>query len=116
MSGYSEQELISLHSFDLDCIESSDDVKRRIESIKLKGEERFESRHRRKDGTLFDVEVSVQYRPEQGGQFICFSGILQKTKKPRRKRKNFRPSSFRPIRWNPLAAWPAVWPMTSTIC
>lgn len=81
MSGYSEQELISLHSFDLDCIESSDDVKRRIESIKLKGEERFESRHRRKDGTLFDVEVSVQYRPEQGGQFICFFRDITENKK-----------------------------------
>ena len=87
MSGYSEEELILLHIFDLNCLESSDDVIRRFENIMLKGEDRFESRHRRKDGSLFDVEVSVQYRPEQRGQFICFIRDITDIKKSQTERE-----------------------------
>jgi len=87
MSGFTEEELLSLHIFDLDCLESSDDAKRRLENIMLKGEERFESRHRRKDGTLFDVEVSVQYRPEQKGQFIFFFRDITEIKKAETERE-----------------------------
>jgi PAS domain S-box-containing protein len=36
------------------------------------GEDRFETRHRRKDGRVFDVEVSVQFKPENGGITAAF--------------------------------------------
>jgi PAS domain S-box-containing protein len=72
MSGYSEQELLSLHIFDLEAAETSDDTAARIQKIMAHGEDRFESRQRRKDGTVFDVEVSVQYRPSEGGLFVVF--------------------------------------------
>ena len=29
-------------------------------------------RHRRKDGSIFDVEVSFQFRPVDGGQLVVF--------------------------------------------
>ena len=38
----------------------------------FEGSDRFESKHRRKDGTIFDVEVSIQFRPDEGGQCVCF--------------------------------------------
>jgi two-component system sensor histidine kinase UhpB len=37
-----------------------------------RGEDRFESRHRRKDGSIFPVEVSAQYKTPDGGQMIAF--------------------------------------------
>ncbi len=36
------------------------------------GEARFESRQRRKDGSILDLEVSVQYRPAEGGRLAGF--------------------------------------------
>jgi two-component system, cell cycle sensor histidine kinase and response regulator CckA len=72
MSGYSEQELLAMGIPDLEVLETESDVAARIHRIMMQGEGRFESRHRRKDGQLIDVEVSTQYRPADGGRFVVF--------------------------------------------
>lgn len=72
MSGYSAQELLAMRIPDLEAAEMGDDTAARIEKIIEQGEARFESRHHRKDGSLFDVEVSVQYRPGEGGRMVAF--------------------------------------------
>ena len=72
MSGYSTQELLLMNISDIEAIETADDTARRIHRIREQGEDRFESRHRRKDGTVYDVEVSVQFRPVEGGQCVAF--------------------------------------------
>src|SRR6185369_1369886 len=43
-----------------------------IQSIVARGEDRFESRHRRKDGSILEVEISIQYQPVDGGRLIVF--------------------------------------------
>ena len=72
MSGYSERELLEMKISDLEVIESVDETASRIRKIKTHGESRFESRQRRKDGSIFDVEISAQFRPVDGGQIITF--------------------------------------------
>lgn len=72
MSGYCEKELLTMNVSDVDYIESTQEVMARIKKISMKGSDFFISKHRRKDGTLFDVEVSVQYRPEDGGLCVVF--------------------------------------------
>ncbi|MBI4859408.1 MAG: PAS domain S-box protein [Candidatus Riflebacteria bacterium] len=72
MSGYSEAELLTMSIWALEAVESPDDVKAHIEKLRTQGEGRFETRHRRKDGSLFDVEASVRYRAEAGGRCIGF--------------------------------------------
>jgi PAS domain S-box-containing protein len=72
MSGYSEQELLNMCITDLEVVESRSDTAARIQKILKQGEDRFESKHRRKSGSIFDVEVSVQYRPIEGGQMVVF--------------------------------------------
>jgi PAS domain S-box-containing protein len=72
MSGYSERELLAMRILDLEAAETASETAAHIETIVAHGEDRFESRHRRKDGTTFDVEASVQYLPLEGGRFICF--------------------------------------------
>ena len=72
MSGYSERELLTMHIPDLEAVESPAETADRLRKIIERGQDRFESRHRRKDGSLFDVEVSAQFRPGEGGRVVVF--------------------------------------------
>jgi PAS domain S-box-containing protein len=71
MSGYSEHELLAMSVTDLEAAETSADVAAHMQRIVATGADRFESRHRRKDGSTYPIEVGVQYRPE-AGQFFAF--------------------------------------------
>ena len=72
MSGYSEDELLSMSISDLEVIETPELVAEHMKTVVVHGSDIFETKHRRKDGTVFDVEVSVQFRTEEGGQCVCF--------------------------------------------
>ncbi|MCX7143422.1 MAG: PAS domain S-box protein [Proteobacteria bacterium] len=72
MSGYSEQELMAMRITDLEAAETADETASHIKNIIARGEDRFQTRHRRKDGSVFDVEASVQYRPLKCGRFVVF--------------------------------------------
>ena len=72
MSGYSAPELLAMRVPDLEANEADHDIAIRIQKIVAQGEDRFESRHRRKDGSLFDVAVSVQYQPAGDGRMVGF--------------------------------------------
>lgn len=72
MSGYSAQELLGKNVSDLESRETANRTAGHIRQIREQGEGRFNSRHCRKDGSLFDVEVSVQHRPDEQGRFVVF--------------------------------------------
>jgi PAS domain S-box-containing protein len=81
MVGYNEQELLAMRISDLDAVESVGDTAARIHKIKAQGEDRFESRHRRKDGSVFDVEISVQHRPSEDGRLVAFLRDISERKR-----------------------------------
>ena len=72
MSGYSMEELLSLSISDVEANENTEETAAHLRALVITGEDRFETVHRRKDGTDYDVEISVQYRPDEGGQFVVF--------------------------------------------
>jgi len=73
MSGYAEPELLSMSIADLEGRETREEVERHIKKIMMQGEDRFETQQRHKDGSLFFVEVSAQYRATNGsGHFVAF--------------------------------------------
>ena len=72
MSGYSKQELLNLYLKDLDACENETDIKERIQKVFEIGEDRYETKHRRIDGSVYDVEVSIQYQLTEGGQMVTF--------------------------------------------
>ena len=72
MIGYSRDELLNMSITDIEAIEKPEETAARIRKIKEVGYDRFESRHRRKDGRVIDVEISVNYLPTDGGLMIVF--------------------------------------------
>jgi len=92
-SGYSEQELLTKSISDLEAVESADQTAAHIQRVMAQGEERFESKHRRKDGSIFDVEISVQYGYLTGGQLMAFvRDITERKKTEQRYRELFESS------------------------
>lgn len=69
MSGYTAAELLGKHLTDLDAVENPDQTKERIRKVLAEGHDRFETQHRKCDGSIFDVEVSALYWPGDGGRF-----------------------------------------------
>ncbi len=72
MSGYDMDELLGMHVSRLEAQENLKDVEEHMLKVMKKGSDRFESRHRRKDGSVFDVEVSTSFDPEDNGSFTSF--------------------------------------------
>src|SRR3990167_5589980 len=70
--GYSRQELLAMSVFDLRAQEKPEDTKRHIQRIIESGSDRFESKHRCKDGRIVDLEVSVNYLDAEGGRLFAF--------------------------------------------
>jgi PAS domain S-box-containing protein len=72
MSGYSAAELLAMNVSGLEAFESAGEVKDHAQRVRQQGGDRFESRHRRRDGSLFDVEVSVQSLQTDGRRLVTF--------------------------------------------
>lgn len=63
MSGFSREELLQMNVTDLEASESAAEVAAHIARLKQAGRDRFETLHRRKDGSTWPVEISVNYVP-----------------------------------------------------
>ena len=69
MSGYSREELLQMSLSDVECMETDSQIAEHMQRIMIQQSDRFETRHRRKDGRVIDVETSVA---SQGERFVCF--------------------------------------------
>ena len=69
--GYSREELLNMSIPDIDPNFPHEAWQNHWKEIKEKGSFTFETRHRRKDGTEFPVEVSVNYMEFQGEEYSC---------------------------------------------
>lgn len=85
MSGYSKQELLSFYVKDLEAIESPEEIIQHIGKVVEKGSDRFETLHRRKDGSTFDVEISIRFDPSYHGRIILFIRDITDRKSAERK-------------------------------
>jgi len=56
----------------LDILIATQNIQQLSNEVILKGNSRFETKHRKKDGSIFDVEVSITYLPMEAGKFISF--------------------------------------------
>lgn len=81
MSGYSKDELLRMSLSDLAAKETQTDALRHIQFVREHGHDQFESRHRRKDGTVFDVDIRVSYMDIAGGREVGFIWDISERKK-----------------------------------
>jgi PAS domain S-box-containing protein len=72
MLGYSREELLQLSIQDIEASETPARTAAHIRDVMQGGTDRFETRHRRKDGTLLDAEISAQYPSRTGGRLFVF--------------------------------------------
>jgi len=72
MVGYSRDELLSMHIFDLEAIESSEQTAAHIKMVMESKHDFFETQHRHKQGHLVQIEASVSYSETRGGVFFVF--------------------------------------------
>ncbi|MBI4864061.1 MAG: PAS domain S-box protein [Candidatus Riflebacteria bacterium] len=72
MSGYTQKELLRMRIPDVEATEHPEETAAHIKRIIQQGFDRFETRHRRKDGTTFEAEISVQHSFIRGGVFAVF--------------------------------------------
>jgi PAS domain S-box-containing protein len=78
LSGYSRRELLTMSIKDLEAQETPQEIEQTIARVKAAGVTRFESAHRRKDGVIVPVEISVSFLEMGEGQF-CLAFIRDLT-------------------------------------
>ena len=72
MTGYDKDEILKMKIPDIEVNDSEADVEKRMERIIQNGMERFESRHRCRDGSEIDVEINITYSPYYSDTFFVF--------------------------------------------
>ncbi|MBI5101157.1 MAG: PAS domain S-box protein, partial [Nitrospirae bacterium] len=72
MIGYGRAELLSMRVMDIEASESPEETAFHMEKVKRAGFDRFETRHRHRDGGLIDVEVSTTAINSRPPRFIVF--------------------------------------------
>lgn len=70
MSGYDVHELLRMHISELEDPSTAAATAAHLQHVMAGADRIFTCRHRRKNGTTFEVEVSFQFRPVAGGQII----------------------------------------------
>ncbi len=105
MTGYSQQELLSMKVSDLEALESPEEVLLHIEKVLCQGEDLFETRQRRKDGSIIDVEVSVGFHPEEKGRLFGFFRDITKRKQEQMEREDLQAQLSNAIEMVRLGPW-----------
>lgn len=70
MIGYQRQELLKMSILDVEYLENPEEITRHIERIMSLGADRFQTKHRRKDGLILDIDVSVSLGHDD--RLYCF--------------------------------------------
>ena len=78
MIGYSKQELENMSISDIEAVETQEDILERIKGILKIGHQRFETKHRRKDDRIIDVEISTSYIEGEGLMSVFVRDISER--------------------------------------
>jgi PAS domain S-box-containing protein len=88
MSAYPREELVQLSIEDLEAMEDAETVRRHLQQVTQQGSDHFESRHRAKDGRIFDVQVSITVWAARGWRFVFIHDITERKQAEARLQQN----------------------------
>lgn len=71
-SGYNREELLAMRISDIEATEKPEETEEHIKAVIRQGHERFRSQHRRKDGSVWPVEIVINFSRIWGGLFLSF--------------------------------------------
>ncbi|MCV2368920.1 PAS domain S-box protein [Roseateles oligotrophus] len=72
LSGYTREQLLGRPAQDFDMLADTAESAARIQRVLDKGSDQFETLHRRRDGSVWPVEVSVTLHDSAEGGFVVF--------------------------------------------
>ena len=78
--GYSREEMLTMRISDIENEETAKQTQLHLQKVIETGEDRFETKHRCKDGTILDVDVSVKLQPSQNLIVVFVSDITERKK------------------------------------
>ncbi len=81
MVGYTKEELLTKHVNDFEVLESREQTEKHIKQLLECGSLLFETKHKRKDGMIIDVEVSATYQKTIGDKIFVFVRDITEKKK-----------------------------------
>ena len=81
LMGYSREELLQMRMPDVEALEKPEETARHMRKVLDQGHDRFETRHRRKNGEIIDLEISATYLDTGGGHLIAFLRDITDRKK-----------------------------------
>ena len=79
--GYSRDELLRMSVSDIEAVEKPEEILQTVQRIMERGSDQFDGLHRRKDGSLRNVEISVNYLPPPHDRFFAFLRDITEHKK-----------------------------------
>ncbi len=78
LSGYSRNELLTMSVSDVELIDTKENIEKRLQRIIKQGTDRFETKHRCKNGNSLDFEVSINYMPDNKLFFVFLHDITKR--------------------------------------
>ncbi|MBT3177543.1 MAG: PAS domain S-box protein [Desulfobacula sp.] len=79
--GYTRNEILSMSLIELEALMTKEELNNKTLKIIDTGGSRFETKNKKKNGNIIDVEVSASFTPENNGTFLVFIRDITDRKK-----------------------------------